>query len=134
MAFKLGLQENVRREFSHPDYPDIAGLYLILNTFSYDFKYYLPEFAGWETTLGINGMAQMNQIRGTEFIIPDYKELDMGPFIYCKESFHKLEISAGARYDMRYFPNNSMYVGKDSKTGFDMQVTCADTLGATHSF
>lgn len=134
LAFKLGFQENIRREFSHPQFTDIAGLYLVLKTFSYDVKYYLPEIAGWETTLGLNGMAQSNKNLGTEFIIPDYKQIDLGPFIYLKKSFEQVEISAGARYDVRYFMNSGMFVGKDPKTGLDMQVSGLDTSGATHSF
>jgi iron complex outermembrane receptor protein len=134
LAFKLGFQENVRREFSHPQFTDIPGLYLVLNTFSYDVKYYLPEIAGWESTFGVNGMAQINQNKGTEFIIPDYRQIDLGPFIYLKKSFEKLEISAGVRYDIRYFLNKQMFVRKDPKTGFDMQVSGADTLGAMHTF
>lgn len=134
LAFKIGFQENVRREFSHPELADVPGLYLVLNTFSYDIKYYLPEFAGWELTVGANGMAQMNQNKGTEFIIPDYNEIDMGPFIYLKKSFGRLEISAGLRYDMRYFRNSEMFLGKNPVTGFDMQVPLPDTAGTKQAF
>ena len=60
LAVNLGAQQSIRREFSHPEYPDIAGLFLILNTFSYDVKYFLPEMDGWDITTGVNGMYQNN--------------------------------------------------------------------------
>jgi iron complex outermembrane receptor protein len=134
LALKIGFQENVRREFSHPQFADVPGLYLLLKTFSYDIKYYLPEIHGLETTLGVNGMAQINQNKGTEFIIPDYKQFDLGPFVYLKKSFDQLEISAGLRYDLRYFLNHEMFVAENPKTGLDMQVSGLDTLGAKQTF
>jgi iron complex outermembrane receptor protein len=130
----IGFQENVRREFSHPQYPEIAGLYLILNTFTYDIKYYFPEFYGWESTIGVNGMYQNNTNKGTEFIIPDYSQFDMGPFVLIKKTFDKLDISAGARYDIRIFNNDAMYTRPNPQTGFDMQVGSPDTAGADQPF
>lgn len=118
----LSYQDNIRREFSHPENPDIAGLYLVLNTLTYDLKYHLPEFNNWATTLGMNGMVQKNKNDGTEFIIPDYNLLDMGPFIYVEKSFDKLELRGGMRYDTRIFSNNAMYTAIDPQTGFDKQV------------
>jgi iron complex outermembrane receptor protein len=56
LGVTLGVQESIRQEFSHPQFPAIPGLYLDLKTFTYDIKYSLPEYSGWETTLGINGM------------------------------------------------------------------------------
>src|SRR5450432_3677845 len=57
LAVNAGYQRSVRREFSHPVLADIAGLYLQLNTFSYDIKYYFPEFEGWNVSAGVNGMS-----------------------------------------------------------------------------
>jgi iron complex outermembrane recepter protein len=130
----LGYQQSVRREFSHPGYPDIAGLYLVLNTFTYDVKYYLSEYKGWETTIGVNGMYQNNTNQGTEFIIPDYNQLDIGPFVFLQKTFDKLDISAGVRYDSRMFNNDAMYTRPNPQTGFDMQVSPPDTAGANHPF
>src|SRR5260221_4758856 len=58
----IGFQRSVRREFSHPEVPyqDVAGLYLQLNTLTYDVKYFIPEFKNWETVVGVNGMYQVN--------------------------------------------------------------------------
>jgi len=122
-----GVQQNVRQEFSHPENVTIPGLYLVLNTFTYDIKYFLPEFHGWETTIGVNGMLQTNGNRGTEFIIPDYRLFDLGPFALIKKNFDKLDLSGGIRYDSRYFNTKQMHTGRDPQTGFDMQVSSPDS-------
>jgi len=134
LGVNLGYQESVRREFSHPEAPATAGLYLVLNTFTYDVKYYLPETNGWETTFGINGMYQVNTNRGTEFIIPDYHQFDFGPFVYIKKSMGKFDLSAGLRYDSRMFKNNEMYTRPNPETDFDMKVIIPDTVGADRPF
>lgn len=128
----LGYQQNIRREFSHPEYHEIPGLYLVLNTLTYDIKYLLPEFKGWETTIGINGMYQNNANKGTEFIIPNYHLLDLGSFLFVQKKFNKIDFSAGIRYDMRIFNNDAMYVGINPQNGFDMQVN--SPIGATQPF
>src|SRR5205814_68632 len=111
-----------RREFAHPQNADIAGLNLQLNTATYDIKYYLPEIKGWGVTLGVNGMFQQNKnTDATEFVIPNYKSLDVGPFVFVKRSFGKLDLAAGARYDTRAFQSDSMHTKPNPATGFDMQ-------------
>jgi iron complex outermembrane receptor protein len=130
----MGYQQSVRREFSHPQYPDIPGLYLDLKTFTYDIKYTIPESKGWETTVGINGMFQKNSNKGTEFIIPDYHQLDIGPFVLATKTIEKLNLSAGVRYDTRIFKNDQMYIRPNPQTGFDMQVSLPDTALAGHPF
>lgn len=134
LGLTLGYQQSIRREFSHPQAGDVAGLYLNLKTFNYDLKYFLPERKGWETTIGMNGMYQTNKNEGTEFIIPDYHQFDIGIFLTIKKSFKKLDLSAGIRYDNRFFNNSGMYTRTDPVTGFDRQVQIPDTAGASHVF
>ena len=134
LGVTLGLQQSVRQEFSHPEFPDIPGTYLDLKTFTYDLKYSLPETRGWETTFGINGMYQLNTNRGTEFIIPDYHQFDLGPFILVTKTIKKLDLSAGIRYDTRFFKNDPMYTRPDPLTGLDKQVSAPDTAMADHPF
>jgi iron complex outermembrane recepter protein len=134
LGVTIGFQQNDRREFSHPQQPDIPGLYLSLNTFTYDLKYFLPEIKGWDLTFGVNGMGQNNTNKGTEFIIPDYKEFDIGPFVHLKKSFGKIDLSAGIRYDTRFLESKEMYVTVNPITGFDMQVVRPDTMNANHTF
>ncbi|GAB2828090.1 TonB-dependent receptor [Ferruginibacter profundus] len=134
IALNLGYQKSIRREYSHPEIA-VPGLYLLLNTYSYDAKYYLPEKNGWSVTAGINGMYQNNDAeKGTEFVIPSYKQFDLGPFLFAKKSYKKLELAGGIRYDMRTFNNDALFTKPDAVTGFDKAVYGADTAGATQAF
>jgi iron complex outermembrane recepter protein len=134
LGLVLGYQQNIRREFSHPQYPDVPGLYLNLKTFTYDVKYTVPSRDGWETTIGLNGMYQNNTNKGTEFIIPDYNQFEIGPFVLITETIGKLDLSAGARYDTRVFKNDAMYTRPDPLNGFDRQVNLPDTALANRPF
>jgi iron complex outermembrane receptor protein len=133
LALKLGYQESIRREYAHPQSPDIAGLYLKLQTATYDAKFYLPEKNDWESAIGVNGMYQINNTdAGTEFVIPNYTLFDFAPFVYVKKEIKKFDIAAGARYDTRSFQNSELYTATNPTTGFDMKVT--DTTGALKQF
>lgn len=137
LAVNLGFQRSVRREFSHPEIPyqEVPGLYLQLNTYSYDVKYFLPEFSGWNLSLGVNGMYQDNKVdKGTEFVIPSYHQFDVGPFALLKKSAGKWDLAGGVRYDSRSFHNYSLYSVPNPVTGFDMAVYGADTSGADFHF
>ncbi|HMH34883.1 MAG TPA: TonB-dependent receptor [Puia sp.] len=135
LGVNLGFQRSIRREFNHPEMPEIAGLFLQLNTYSYDVKYYLPELNGWNLTVGVNGMYQNNIVtNGTEFIIPSYKQFDLGPFALLKKTFGKLDVAGGVRYDSRSFSNSQLYTKPDPVTGFDRPVYGADTIGADKPF
>jgi iron complex outermembrane receptor protein len=134
LAVNLAFQKSIRREYSHPEVP-VPGLYLKLNTYSYDLKYYFHESKGLSVTAGVNGMYQDNNVNeGTEFIIPSYRQFDIGPFVYAKKSLGNLEIAGGIRYDVRNFSNNGLYIATDPVSGFDKVVTGADTAGAEHPF
>ena len=137
LAVNLGFQRSVRREFSHPEVPyqNIAGLYLQLNSYSYDFKYFFPTYDGWDITAGVNGMYQDNNVtKGTEFVIPSYHQFDIGPFAMVKKTFNKLDLSGGIRFDSRSFTNSELYTKPDPVTGFDTPVNGADTVGASQPF
>ena len=135
LAVNLAFQQSVRREFSHPVLFTIPGLYLQLNSYNYDIKYYLPEFNNWTFTAGMNGMYQDNTVtNGTEFVIPSYHQFDVGPFVLAKKTFGKLDIAGGLRYDTRSFRNFQLYTTADPVTGFDKPVYGADTTGATMLF
>jgi iron complex outermembrane receptor protein len=135
LQVNLGFQRSVRREFSHPVLSAIPGLYLQSNSYTYDLKYFLPEFNDWSITAGINGMYQDNtSTNGTEFIIPSYHQFDIGPFLLAKRSFDKLDISGGFRFDTRSFDNSGLYTRPDPVTGFDKAVYGSDIAGADHPF
>jgi iron complex outermembrane receptor protein len=135
----VGFQRSVRREFSHPVLSDIPGLYLQLNTISYDVKYHMPEMKHWNFTVGFNGMYQNNNVTaGTDFVIPSYSQIDFGPFAIVKRSYGKFDFEGGLRYDVRIFNNDQLYTKANPATGFDMPVASTDTAGTrifakTHS-
>jgi iron complex outermembrane receptor protein len=121
LTTNFGFSRSIRREFNHPEYADLAGLYLILNTFSYDLKYHFAERNGWETTAGLNGMYQANDAsKGTELVVPSYHQFDIGPFVHVKKTVGQFDISGGLRYDVRNYHGAAMYTRMDPGTGFDM--------------
>jgi iron complex outermembrane receptor protein len=132
LGLALGYQQNVRREFSHPQAPGIPGLFLRLNSWTYDLKY-SPEFKGWELTLGIDGMEQTNINAGTDFIIPDYNQFDIGTYVNVKKSRDKFDISAGFRFDSRSMLDRELFVAVNPSTGFN-EKSDPGTLGALQIF
>ncbi len=133
----IGFQRSVRREFSHPEepYQNVPGLFLQLNTVTYDVKYFIPEFRNWEAVVGVNGMYQVNDAAsGTEFVIPSYRQFDLGGFVTVKREFGKLNLSGGARYDLRNFDNQELYTKPNPASGFDEVVYGSDKNGADQRF
>jgi len=123
LNFLLGAQQSIRREFNHPTVPAQAGLYVVLNTLNYDMKYNLPDFAGFESTFGINGMFQGNRSKAaTDFPIPDYNLFDIGAFYFVKKSFGHFDVSGGVRLDRRNLEWTDFYVSNDAQTGFGKKV------------
>nr|WP_315425000.1 TonB-dependent receptor [uncultured Pedobacter sp.] len=126
----IGGQQSVRREYNHPTSPGQAGLYVVLNTFNYDLKYNLPDFAGIESTIGLNGMYQGNRSKAaTDFPIPDYDLFDIGAFYFAKKSMGKVDVSGGIRIDRRNINWGDFYVGTNAQTGFGEQVSANNPTG-----
>jgi iron complex outermembrane receptor protein len=115
--------------------PEEYELYFLLNTYTYDVKYFLPEMASFETSIGLNGMQQSNSNKGEEFIIPEYSLFDYGLFAVTKKSIGKFSFSGGARFDQRFFNSQSLVV--DSAEKFKSITrnffTVAGSLGATYA-
>ncbi len=97
----VGYQQNRRQEFEEIETPDEAGLYLRLHTVNYDVHYLSPEWDGWKLATGVSGMWQHSENRGEEYLIPDYRLLDIGGFASVTRSFQRLTLSGGLRYDHR---------------------------------
>ena len=134
LAVNLAFQRSLRREYSHPEV-NIPGLFLKLNTYSYDLKYYFHEYNGLSITAGINGLYQDNRVDdGTEFIIPSYNQFDIGPFIFAKKSIGNFELAGGLRYDVRNYNNKALYTLPDPITGFDKPVYGSETAFADPLF
>ncbi|WP_295767496.1 TonB-dependent receptor [uncultured Mucilaginibacter sp.] len=131
----LGGQQSVRREYNHPTQPSQPGLYVVLNTLNYDVKYNLPQMAGIETSVGVNGMYQTNRSEdATDFPIPDYNSFDIGAFIFAKKSFGPVDISGGLRLDNRQIKWDNFFVADNPQNGFQKHVTGADTVGTYLQF
>lgn len=130
LQVNLGYQYSHRREFVHPTAPEIPGLNLQLQTFTYDVKYDFTVGNGYETTVGLNGMYQNNSLgQSTVFPIPAYHQFDIGPFAVIKKSFGKLDLSGGLRYDSRTFHSNAAYIDT-TNTYFPSLYTGGNPLGA----
>ena len=109
LSLLLAYQHNTRKEFGDVLNPKEAGIYLSLQTYSYDLKFFLPEKNNWQFTLGTNGMIQGNKNLGTEVIIPEYRQKDAGVFIYFKKEFNaKLNMAGGLRFDRRNYSTEEL--------------------------
>ena len=97
----VGFQQNRRQEYEEIATPDDAALDLRLNTLNYDVHYLSPEWDGWKLATGVSGMWQHSENRGEEYLIPDYRLLDIGGFASVTRSFQRLTLSGGLRYDHR---------------------------------
>lgn len=126
LELNLGYQNNMRREFEESRKE--PGLFLMLHTINYDLKYHLPEFKQWETTIGVNGMVQLNRNKGTEYLIPDYLQGDAGLFAVVKKRWDKVSFSAGLRGDIRSITINALWL---DSTGMAVKIAVP---GATRLF
>ncbi|GAB2708249.1 TonB-dependent receptor [Hymenobacter frigidus] len=130
----LGVQQNRREEFNHPTAPAQPGLALNLTTYTYDVRYHLPDWKGLQTSVGSNGMGQLNRHQNaTDFPIPNYDLLDAGGFLLLKKPLGKLEVSGGLRYDTRLVNWNDFHVAPNPATGFDGRAA-AGAAGGTLQF
>ena len=134
LTVNLGYERSIRREFNHPQQADVPGLYLQLNSYVYDLKYYFPSFNNWDITTGINGMYQQNtSTNGTAFLIPSFHQFDIGPFAMLKKTFGKLDIAGGLRFDSRSFTNQEMYTVSNG-IDYNTPVYGPDTVGTYQAF
>ena len=109
----IGLQQNARKEYADISKPNDYQLYFLLNTLNYDFRYILPEIDKFNISLGINGMHQISQNKGTEFLIPEYNLTDCGFFTIVKRNLGRLDIQGGLRYDTRYENTDALYLDEN---------------------
>lgn len=131
----LGLQQNIRKEFSHPTHPAQAALFVRLNTFNYNIKYNTRYFSAVDFSIGVNGMLQNNKSKdATDFPIPDYNLLDAGAYTCATWKHKKWTVSGGARYDVRSIHTSDMFIGMNPETGFSKQFYVPDTTNAVLQF
>lgn len=102
LTANVGWQLNQRQEYEPLLGDAKPSLRMLLNTLDYAVRLYLPERNGWQPTVGVSGLVQANENLGKEALIPNYELFDGGVFGLLKRSFGKLDLSGGARYDVRY--------------------------------
>jgi len=95
----VGYQQNRRQEYEEAGE---CGLDFRLHTITYDLRFVSPEWRGWKSNWGVNGMWQESENLGDEFLIPAYALNDVGAFVTlsgtCADCLH---LSGGLRYDHR---------------------------------
>jgi iron complex outermembrane recepter protein len=106
----IGWQKNERLEFADVFDVDQYGLYFLLNTLNYDLKYIFPQTNNYDFAIGINGMFQQSQNKGTEFLIPEYNLFDAGAFVTAKKAIGKLDVSTGIRFDQRNQNSQNLFL------------------------
>ncbi|MDB5201669.1 MAG: TonB-dependent receptor [Ferruginibacter sp.] len=111
LALNVGWQRNQREEFGNPDNANERALYFDLKTFTYTTQLHFGDFDGWKTSVGANGMHQVNTNRGVEQLIPDYALDDIGGYGFLQKDFKKLSVSGGARYDSRHIKVHDLLDG-----------------------
>lgn len=115
LTLNLGAQRNQRREFGNVDEPGRESLFFDLGTFNYSTAYHFAHKNKWTTTIGVNGMAQGNQNKGEEVLIPEYNLFDAGVFFYTQKTLEKATFSGGVRYDNRTLHSKEFKEGTATK-------------------
>lgn len=106
----IGFQQNNRQEANDLSKGDVFNNYFLLNTINYDARYIFREKSHLEMSVGVNGMQQNSQNKGTAFVIPEYTIFDIGGFAIAKKQFDKLSLSGGLRYDTRLLKGKDLWV------------------------
>ena len=107
----LAWQQNRRREFEDVLAPEEPGLFLKLNTLNLNARYGFAERAGWHITVGANGMVQKNTNQGAEFLIPDYRMLDLGLYGVAQKTLQRFTFTGGLRADGRFLHSDALNEG-----------------------
>ena len=109
----FGYLHNNRSEFE--DSND-AFLQMLLDTYNYDLKYYLPKLKKIETIIGVQGMHQTNKNKAEELLIPDATINDFGLFTTANYEWKTNVVQAGIRFDNRKI--NSQTHGNSADVGY----------------
>ena len=124
LEFDLGFQRNFRQEWSqyvqHGFMPATFPENLNFNpdlerqfekqVYSGNIKFHYPLSNKTQINLGLNSEYQKNQIDGRGFIIPAYRQLNVGGFIFVKHNFSdKSLVQAGVRYDYGHIATSEYY-------------------------
>jgi len=107
---RIGWQQNSRQENNNISIPNTLNIWYLLNTINYDFRYVSPTKNDFDYSVGVNGMKQMSQNKGTLLLIPEYDLFDLGAFAIANKKIGNLTLSGGIRYDARQFNGHDDYI------------------------
>lgn len=128
LGARMGYQQNLRQEANDITIGDVYNNSFYLRTLNYDLRYVFPERNNFELSVGMNGMQQNSQNRGTVFLIPEYNLFDVGLFSIAKKTIGRLSVSGGVRYDNRNLSTKDLYTDSTGKA------TSQGDLNAVHRF
>lgn len=129
----LGWQQNQRQEFADVLEPDQYGLYFLLHTLNYDFRYLRTLPGDIDLSFGIGGMGQTSQNKGIEFLVPAYNLFDIGGYVVASKSWDKVDLSGGLRYDTRDQQGESLYLNADGEPTDPSDPGATEQFAAFHS-
>ncbi|MFM7839681.1 MAG: TonB-dependent receptor, partial [Chitinophagaceae bacterium] len=115
-------QQNLRTEYGNAENLAEKELQFKLGTLTYTAQLQLQKTSTWSSTVGTNGMWQLNKNQGIDALIPDYHLWDGGFFYYLKHTKGPFSWSGGLRYDFRtiqsstYLEDNAIKFGAFRKT------------------
>jgi iron complex outermembrane receptor protein len=123
LDLQYGFQRNARKEYDirRGERSDIPALDLLLNAHSLDFSFAKTNSKGFNTTIGVNANAIVNNnIPGTYStpLIPNYDSFGLGIFAIERLIKENYELEAGIRYDYKsldaagYNKDKELYGGK----------------------
>lgn len=110
IGLTLGYQQNTRKEYENVLDLGKPGLSFLLQTFTYDLKYFFPAWKGWQVSTGVNGMQQHNGNKGDEFLVPDYNLFDIGTYAIAKKDWQKWSVTGGLRVNYRKIQADNLFV------------------------
>ena len=115
MQFNVAYQNNKRKEFGNAIAENEKTLFFDLSTLNYNIGVFLPEKDNRQISFGTAGMFQSNKNRGLEFLIPEYNLMDWGLYGFARQSFNKLTLSGGLRYDLRTINIDALYLNDEGQ-------------------
>ena len=118
----VGYQQNRRQEYEES--MDEYEAYFKLHTLTYDLRYLTQEWDGWKLSAGIGGMYQQSLNKGEEYLIPEYRLLDVGIYTTVSKSLERWTLNGGLRLDHRHLHSDElMDEGELRFTGFERNFT-----------
>ncbi len=115
----IGYQYNIRDEFGphklleeehEHEHENVGELSMHLHTIPYQIKFLMPIDSSQLFSIGGTGMYQLNTNKGEELLIPDYRLLDAGAYVYYHKNMEKWSFAGGIRWDNRSIRGETMYL------------------------